>query len=184
MFCLCYRDISNAVMNKTIFFSLPPTSKGYCQCYNHVIFKTADPKVEGEMQSHLLGHREDGFFAFLHWNFNIVLHVLHRQQSSLKKQDKKILNFFQGEIPFRVTANQLHCLSTRTRWLNWLLQVRMPRETEKSMFSLICKRLLLGNPYSFKLIMSSTQWSAVGSASVTCNTFFLPKGMVKISPVP
>lgn len=153
---------------KLYFFSLPPTSKGYCQCYNHVIFKTADPKV-GEMQGHLLGHREDGFFAFLHWNFNIILHMLHRQQSSLKTQDKKILNLLQGEIPFIVTANRLHLLSTRTRWLNWLLQVRMTREIKKkSMFSLICKRLLLGNPCSFKLIMSSTQWSAVGSGSISC----------------
>lgn len=119
---------------KLYFFSLPPTSKGYCQCYNHVISKTADPKV-GEMQSHLLRHREDGFFAFLHWNFNIILHMLHRQQSSLKKQDKKTLNFLQGEIPFIVTANQLHLLSTRTRWLNWLLQVRMTRETKKNVQS-------------------------------------------------
>lgn len=154
------------------------------QCYNHVIFKTADPKIEGEMQSHLLRHREDGFLAFLHWNFNIILHMLHRQQSSLKKQEKKILNFLQGEIHFIVTTNHLHLLSTRTRWLKRLLQVRMPRETKKSMFSLICKRLLLGNPYSLKLIMSSTQWSAVSSASVSCDTFLLPKSMVKISPVP
>lgn len=156
---------------KLCFFSLPPTSKGYCQCYNHVIFKTADPKVEGEMQSHLLGHTEDGFFPFLHWNFNIILHMLHRQQSSLKKQEEKILNFLPGEIPFIVTTNQLHLLSSSTRCLNWLLQVRMPRETKNSMLSLICKRFLLGNPYSFKLIMSSTQWSAVSSASISCNTF-------------
>lgn len=157
---------------KLCFFSLPPTSKGYCQCYNHVIFKTADPKVEGEMQSHLLGHTEDGFFPFLHWNFNIILHMLHRQQSSLKKQEEEILNFLPGEIPFIVTTNQLQLLSSSTRCLNWLLQVRMPRETKKkSMLSLICKRFLLGNPYSFKLIMSSTQWSAVSSASVSCNTF-------------
>lgn len=166
---------------KLYFFSLPPTSKGYCQCYNHVIFKTADPKAEEEMQSHLLGHSEDGFFAFSHWNFNIILHMLQCQQSSLKKQEKKILNFLPGEIPFIVTTNQLHLLSTRTGWLNQLLQVRKPRETKKSMLSLKHKRLLLGNPYSFKLIMSSTQWSAVSSASVSCNAFLLPNGMVKNS---
>lgn len=59
------RDASNAVVNKTVFFS-SSYLKRLPSMLNHMIFKTADPKLEGEMQSHLLGHTEDGFFAFFH----------------------------------------------------------------------------------------------------------------------
>jgi len=130
MFCLCYKERSVTHWQIKLSSSLPPTWKGYCQCYNHVIFKTADPKLEGEMQSHLLGHTEEGFIPFFHWNFNIILHMLHCQQSSCKKKkkEKKILNFLPGKTSFVVATNQLHFLSNRTRWLNWFLQVRLLRE--------------------------------------------------------
>lgn len=111
-----------------LYSSLSPTWKGCCHCYSHVIFKTADPKLKGEMQSHLLGHTEDGFFAFFHWNFNIILHMFHCQQSSFKKQGKKTLKFLPGEVSFIVATKQLHFLSNSTRWQKWLLQIRLPRE--------------------------------------------------------
>lgn len=169
---------------KLCFFSLPPTSKGYCQCYNHVIFKTADPKVEGERQSHLLGHTEDGFFPFLHWNFNIILHMLHRQQSSLKKQEEEILNFLPGEIPFIVTTNQLQLLSSSTRCLNWLLQVRMPRETKK--INAQSHMQEVSSWQSLQLQIDNVQHTVICSELSKCQLQYilLPKGMVKISPVP
>lgn len=165
-----------------LYSSLPPTWKGYCQCYNHVIFRTADPKLEEEMQSHLLGHSEDGFFAFLHWNFNIILHMLHRQQSSFKKQEKKILNFLPEKIPFIVATKQLHFLSNRTKWLNCLLQERLPREE-------INIQSHMQEAYSWQslqLQIDNVQHTVTCSEVSKCQQQYilLPKGIVKISPVP
>lgn len=81
------------------------------------------------------------------------------------------MNFIPGQISF-VAAAKKSCISYEIGPGDRTGSFKQDCPEKKSMFSLIYKRLLiLGNPYSFKLIMSSIQQPAVSSTSISSHTF-------------
>lgn len=112
-----------------LYSSLPLTCKGYSQCYTMWFLKLLTQswkercKVTYSDTQRMVSLPSSTAILTSFFTCSTV------SRAPLKiRQEKNILNFLPEKISFIIATKQLHFLLNRTRWPNWLLQVRLSRK--------------------------------------------------------